>query len=201
MSEASTAGQPDTKTRKGLMWIVGGLGALLIAALLIVKIWFMATVFMPIDEASVAAAAVASEPLDPQEQVIRDMVTPVVPGTPVMPTASPVLNPADYSKELSRFIPIEVGMDRYLATDELLLHYNSDMDSETQEVRAKVSSTEQTIDDATVFVIRRSGLADDSVAAQETFALFEDGVLVDFGSRNQCRRGAKANQWTNTLCL
>lgn len=190
----------ETKARKGLIWVIGGLGALLIAGMLIVKIWFAATVFAPIDEAAIAAAAAPAEPLDLQEQVIRDMVTPVAPGTPVMPAASLALDPADYSKDLARFIPIEVGMDRYLAQDELLLHYNTQMDAEPGDRRAKVSSNEQMIDGATLYVIRRSGMADDSVAAEETFALFDGDVLVDFGSRIQCRRGDAPNQWTTNLC-
>lgn len=190
----------ETKARKGLIWIIGGLGALLIAAMLIVKIWFAASVFAPIDEAAIAAAAAPAEPLDPEEQVIRDMVTPAAPGTPVMPVASLALDPADYSKDLARFIPIEVGMDRYLAQDELLLHYNTQMDAEPGDQRAKVSSNEQMIDGATLYVIRRSGMADDSVAAEETFALFDGDVLVDFGSRIQCRRGDAPNQWTTNLC-
>jgi hypothetical protein len=195
----------ESRTRKSLIWIIGGLGALLIAGMLIVKIWFAASVFAPIDEATLAAntppsATASIEPLDPQELVVREMVTPVAPGTPVMPTASLALDPADYSKERARFIPIEVGMDRYLAKDELLLHYNSEPFSENPEARAKVSSTEQMIDGGTLFVIRRSGMADDSLAAEETFALFDDSVLVDFGSRFQCRRGETPNQWTTTLC-
>jgi hypothetical protein len=189
--------QTDTKARKGLIWIIGGVGAALIAAMLIVKIWFAATVFMPIDEAAVAAPA---EPLDPEEQIVREMVTPVALGTPVMPTATPTLDPSDYSRDLARFIPVEIGMDRYLAKDELLLHYNSEPISENLEARAKVSSNEQMIDGATLFVIRRSGMADDSISAEETFALFDGDVLADFGSRIQCRRGDAPNQWTTELC-
>lgn len=192
--------QPDTKTRKGLIWIIGAVGAVLIAGMVIVKIWFTATVFMPIDEELLTAATELSEPLDSEELVVRDMVTPVTPGTPVMPTATPALDPSDYSRDLARFIPIEIGMDRYLARDELLLHYNSEPISENPKARAKVSSNEQIIDGATLFVIRRSGMADDSVAAEETFALFDGDVLVDFGSRLQCRRGDTPNQWTTELC-
>lgn len=187
----------DTTARKGLIWIVGGLGALLIGALIVVKIWFAASVFAPIDMATVADTAV---PLDPEEQVVRNMVAPAVPGTPVMPDATVALDPSDYSRDLTRFIPIEIGMDRYLAKDELLLHYNSEPITETLEARAKVSSNEQMIDGATLYVIRRSGMADDSVAAEETFALFDDGVLVDFGTRIQCYRGDTPNQWTTNLC-
>lgn len=191
-----SAVQPESQTRKGLICIVGGLGALLIGALLIVKIWFAASVFAPIDEAAMAQNA----PLDPEERIVREMVSPVVPGTPVMPNVTATLDPSDYTRDLMRAIPIEVGMDRYLAKDELLLHYNSQIDDNPAEARAKVSSNEQMIDGATLFVIRRSGMADDSVAAEETFALFDSGVLVDFGSRIQCRRGDTPNQWTTTLC-
>ena len=112
-----------------------------------------------------------------------------------MPSAIEGLNPSDYSRDLARFIPIEVGMDQFLVKDELLLHYNSDPQS-----GAKVSSAERLLDGATLFVIRRSGLADDAIAAEETYALFDEGILADFGSRQQCRRGDNPNQWTTELC-
>jgi len=184
----------ESKTRKSLIWIIGGVGAAVIAAMIIVKIWFAATVFMPIEE-----EVVVTEPLDPEEQIVRDMVEPVVPGTPVMPTASEMLDPSDYSRDLARFIPIEIGMDRYLAKDELLLYYNSQMGAEGA-MRTKVSSNERMLDGGTLYVIRRSGMADDSLAAEETYALFDADTLVDFGSRIQCRRGDNANEWTTTLC-
>lgn len=189
-----------SSARKSLVWIVGGLGAALIAALIVIKIWFTASVFAPIDDAPAAVGAVdatLNPVLDAESQVVRDMVTPFVPGTPVMPDADKALDPMDYSRELARFIPIELGMDRYLVTDELLLYFNSQNEGAE---RAKVSSNERTIDGATLFVIRRSGLPDDSIAAEETFALFDNGVLVDFGSRQQCYRGETPNEWTTELC-
>jgi len=185
----------ESRQRKSLVWIIGVVGIGVIAAMIIVKIWFAATVFMPSDASSPSLVAEATEPLDPEEQIIRDMVAPVVPGTPVMPAGLPALNPDDYSRELARFIPIELGMARYTAKDELLLYYNSDAGS-----GSKVSSTERTVDGDMMFVIRRSGLKDDSLAAEETFARFKDDLLVDFGSRIQCRRGDKANEWTTDLC-
>lgn len=181
----------ESRKRKSLIWIIGVAGIGVIAAMIIVKIWFAATVFMPSD----TAVAEVTELLDPEEQIVRDMVAPVVPGTPVMPAGLPALNPDDYSREMARFVPIEVGMARYTAKDELLLYYNSDAGS-----GSKVSSTERTVNGDMIFVIRRSGLKDDSLAAEETFARFTDDVLVDFGSRIQCRRGDKANEWTTDLC-
>lgn len=180
-----------SSTRKRLIWLVAALGGALILGMIAIKVWFTATVFMPLEE----PVAAAEEPLDATEQVARNMVTPAAPGTPVMPSADFTLNPSDYSAELARFIPIAVGMDRYAATDELLLHYNSDPES-----GSKVSSSERTVDGATLFIIRRSGLKDESLAAEETFALFEQDQLVAFGSRQQCRRGDTPNIWTTELC-
>lgn len=134
-------------------------------------------------------------PLDAQEQIARDMVTSDVRGTPVMPSGLGSLDPNDYSRELARFIPIELGMDRYAAIDELRLYYNSEAGT-----TSKVSSTEQSVNDDILVVFRRSGLADDSVAAEETYARFKADKLVDFGSRIQCYRGQTANQWTINLC-
>ncbi|MEM7730382.1 MAG: hypothetical protein AAF311_14120 [Pseudomonadota bacterium] len=190
--------------RRRLVWLIGGLGAALIAAMVVIKIWFTASVFSPIDPDLMAAAgapqmSMEEEPLDEQERIARDMVTPVVPGTPVMPVADTRLDPSDYSRYLARAIPIEVGMDRYLAKDELLLYYNR-APEEAGARRAKVSSSERSVDGATLFVIRSSGLADDSIAAHETYALFDSGSVVDFGSRQQCRRGDTPNIWTTELC-
>lgn len=138
---------------------------------------------------------VASEPLDARGQVARDMVTPDAPGTPVMPSGLAALDPADYSRDLARFIPIEIGMDRFAVIDELRLYYNDGAD-----VASKISSAEQRVNDDVVILFRRSGLPDDSVAAEETFARFSEEKLVDFGSRIQCYRGPRANAWTTELC-
>ncbi|WP_298912067.1 hypothetical protein [uncultured Algimonas sp.] len=183
-----------TVARKRLVWIIAALGAVLIGGMLILKIWFAASVFMPLDDTAVAQTA-PDEPLDAEEQQVRDMVTPVSPGTPVMPVADAALDPDDYSRELAAPVPIAMGMDRYAAVDALLLYYNAEPES-----GAKVSSSERTVDGATLFVIRRSGLADDALSAEETFALFDDGALVDFGSRVQCRRGDTPDTWTTELC-
>ena len=180
-----------SSTRKRLIWLVAALGGALILGMIAVKVWFAATVFAPLDE----PLAEVQEPLDATEQVARTMVTPTTPGTPVMPTADFTLNPSDYSIDLASLIPIEVGMDRYAATDELLLYYNASADN-----ASKVSSSERQVDGATLFVIRRSGLEDDSIAAEETYALFEQDLLVAFGSRQQCRRGETPNIWTTELC-
>jgi hypothetical protein len=183
----------DAATRKRLIWIIGGLGGALILGMLMIKVWFAATIFMPSEN---VAAVEALEPLDAREQIARNMVTPVAPGTPVMPDTAQAVNPSDYSRELATPISLEEGMDRYLAVDNLLLYYNAEPES-----GAKVSSSERMIDGATLFVIRRSGLADDAIAAQETFAFFDNDSLIDFGSRHQCRRGDMANQWTTELCV
>ncbi|MGB6231234.1 MAG: hypothetical protein WBF53_14025 [Litorimonas sp.] len=188
----------QSSTRRTLIRTVAVIGVLLIGGMLAMKAYLAKTVFFPPETAATeppATVAATEAELDARERMARDMVTSTVSGTPVMPDAGFALDPSDYSRDLARFIPIDVGMERYLATDELLLYYNREPES-----GAKVSSSERMIDGATLFVIRRSGLADDSLAAEETFALFDAGQLVDFGSRLQCRRGANANQWTTELC-
>lgn len=187
-----------SSTRRKLVWIVAIVGVGIIGFMIAMKIWLTATVFFSNPE-DMPAAAAQDEPLDAQEQVVRNMVSPMTPGTPVMPDGELAINPSDYSRDLARFIPIDIGMDRYSATDELLLYYNQSPDEEGAE-RAAVSSSERMINGATLFVIRRSGLADDSIAAEETFALFDADKLVEFGSRLQCRRGNTRNQWTTELC-
>lgn len=146
--------------------------------------------------AEVSTKTVATdETLSAREQIARDMVTPQTPGTPVMPSGLARIDSEDYSKELARFIPIELGMDRYAVIDELRLYYGADAS-----VSSRISSTEQQVDDDLIVMFRRSGLEDDSVAAEETFARFTDDMLIDFGSRIQCYRGENANEWTTDLC-
>ncbi|MGB6318644.1 MAG: hypothetical protein WBG08_08385 [Litorimonas sp.] len=184
-----------------MVWLIALLGGGLILGMLAIKVWFTASVFSPIDPALVeayeASARQMDEPLDAREQMALDMVTPAAPGTPVMPDANVAFDPSAYSETLAVGPALETGMDRYAATDALLLHYNDQAEGET---RAKVSSSERRVDGATLFVIRRSGLADDSIAAEETYALFDAETLVAFGSRQQCRRGDTPNSWTTELC-
>ena len=182
---------PESRSRKRLIWIIGVVGLGVIAAMITVKIWFAETDFMPSD----TAVTEVMEPLDPEEQIVRDMVAPVVPETSVMPTRFPALNPGDYSREMACFVPIEVGMSRYAVKDELLLYYNSEARS-----GSKISATECNVHVDVIFVIHRSGLKDASLAAEEPFARFADDALVDFGTRIQCRRGDTAKDWTTELC-
>ena len=181
----------ESRNRKSLVWIIGVVGLGVIAAMIAVKIWFAATDFMPSD----TAVTEIMEPLDTEEQIVSDMVAPVVPGTLVMPTRFPALNPGDYSREMACFVPIEVGMSRYAVKDELLLYYNSEARS-----GSKVSATECNVYGDVIFVIHRSGLKDASLAAEEPFARFVDDALVDFGTRIQYRRGDTAKDWTTDLC-
>lgn len=189
-------------TRKNLIRIIAIVGIGVIGFMVAMKIWIASTVFLGDAEPAptpVAAVPMPVEPLDAREQIARNMVSPAIPGTPVMPEADLTLDPSDYSRDLARFIPIERGMDRYAAKDALLLYYIAEPEGEGAQ-RPKVSSTERIVDGATLFVIRRSGLADDSIAAEETYALFDANRLVEYGSRQQCRRGDTPNQWTTELC-
>ena len=119
----------------------------------------------------------------------------MAPGAAVMPDDLAALDPSQYSEELARFIPVERGMDRYAAKDEFLVYYNAEPGPQT-----RVSMTEKMLDGATIFVIRRTGMQDDSVSAEESYAVFDAGVLAAYGSRVKCRRGASPDVWVTEVC-
>ncbi len=116
-------------------------------------------------------------------------------GAAIMPDDLTHIDPSDYSVELAKFIPVEVGMDGFAAKDEFLVYYNSELGP-----TSRVSMTEKTVDGATVFLIRRLGLQDDSVSGEESYAVFDAGKLAAYGTRIQCARGAEAGNWTTELC-
>ncbi len=116
-------------------------------------------------------------------------------GAAIMPDDLLSLDPSDYSVDLARFIPVETGMEQFAAKDEFLVYYNTDAGPMT-----RVSMTEKMVNGATIFVIRRTGLADDSVSAEESYALFDAGVLAAYGTRVKCLRGDAPDVWTTDLC-
>ena len=144
------------------------------------------------------AAPAASDAPAPPTTVSRDAATGqsmMAPGAAVMPDDVAQLDPSQYSADLARFIPVERGMEQFAAKDEFLVYYNTDAGPLT-----RVSMTEKIVDGATIFVIRRIGLPDDSVSAQESYAVFDAGVLAAYGTRQKCYRGADPDAWTVELC-
>jgi hypothetical protein len=116
-------------------------------------------------------------------------------GAAMMPDDLTSLDPSDYSIDLARFIPVERGMEQFAAKDEFLVYYNDNAGPQT-----RVSMTEKMVDGATIFVIRRTGLPDDSVAAEESYALFDAGKLAAYGTRIKCARGSHTTNWTTEIC-
>ena len=150
------------------------------------------------DAATADDDARATPDVPPVPAASRDAATGeamIAPGAAVMPDDLAALDPSQYSRDLARFIPVEIGMDQFAAKDEFLVYYNADPGPQT-----RVSMTEKLLNGATVFVIRRSGLPDDSVSAEESYALFDGGVLAAYGSRVKCYRGADPDVWTVELC-
>ena len=150
------------------------------------------------------AATTASEPVQavpavpPVVSASRDAVagdSMMAPGMAVLPDDLLGLDPSDYTVRLAERIPVSIGMDRFAAKDEFLVYYNQGVGPST-----RVSMTEKSVDGATLFVIRRTGLQDDSVSAEESFAVFDAGVLAAYGSRVKCARGATPDAWVTELC-
>lgn len=119
----------------------------------------------------------------------------MAPGAAILPDDLLSLDPSQYSVELARGIPVEAGMEQFAAKDEFLVYYNVDNGPQT-----RVSMTEKLVDGATVFLIRRNNVADDSVSDEESYAVFDAGVLAAYGTRIKCYRASNPDAWTTDLC-
>ena len=141
------------------------------------------------------ACAEAATPVPPTSRDALAGESMIAPGAAILPDDVVALDPSAYSTALASRIPVEIGMEQFTAKDEFLVYYNDGLGP-----TARVSMTERTVNGATVFVIRRLGLSDDSVSGEESFALFDAGALQAYGTRIQCARGESAGAWTTALC-
>ena len=145
------------------------------------------------DDRERAAPDVLSVPTASRDAVAGESM--MAPGAAVLPDDLLALDPSDYTVRLAERIPVKLGMDRFAAKDEFLVYYNTGVGPSV-----RVSMTEKLVEGATLFVIRRTGLRDDSVSAEESFAVFDAGVLAAYGSRVKCARGADPDAWVTELC-
>ena len=149
-------------------------------------------------ESTTAPAPPPAPDAPPVPAVSRDALageSMIAPGAAILPDDVVALDPSAYSLDLASRIPVEIGMEQFAAKDEFLVYYNDGLGP-----TARVSMTERTVNGATVFVIRRLGLSDDSVSGEESFALFDAGALQAYGTRIRCVRGGEAGAWTTEVC-
>ncbi|WP_427450710.1 hypothetical protein [Litorimonas sp. WD9-15] len=150
----------------------------------------------------------------------QDLEAPTAPTTPVASTerAQPATPPSPtlpesnledvdfsaYSTDLARFVGFELGETRLETIDKIRLYYAP----ETGSTIITTASQTYERDDGSVFLFSRTGLPDDSVQAEEVYAIFSgpggadkfNQTLAAYGMRIKCYRGENTTEWQTDLC-
>lgn len=145
--------------------------------------------------------AVTLPPTPPQISV--EVAPPETPAT--LPAA--LLEDIDfgsYSTELASAFGLTMGETRLDSIDKIRLYFAPEPG--TNMVNMTSSTFER--DDGSVMLFARNNLPDDSVFAQEIYAVFSgpgdankfNQKLAAYGLRLKCRRGENAMEWTTKLC-
>jgi len=111
---------------------------------------------------------------------------------------------ASYAEHLASPIDLELGDSRLDAIDKIRLYFAPEPGTNL----VNLTSSTFELDDGSVMLFARNDLPDDSVFAEEVYAVFSGsgGVnkfnqeLAAFGLRVKCRRGDNAMEWTTELC-
>ena len=107
---------------------------------------------------------------------------------------------SQYSRDLASFTDLTIGQSRIEAINVLRMLFASNEGAKT----IKTSSSEFEVVGGSVMLLSASGLADDSVHAQEFYLFFEgEGAaqtLATYGLRVQCARGGKITNWQKEPC-
>lgn len=140
----------------------------------------------------------------PETPVVSDAVQP-----PVAPKTLPAGSLEDidfsaYSQDLAVPVGLRMGENRLDAIDKIRLYFAPEPG--TNMVNMTSSTFER--DDGSVMLFARNNLPDDSVFAQEIYAVFSgpgdadkfNQSLAAYGLRLKCRRGDNAMEWTTDLC-
>ena len=130
------------------------------------------------------------------------------PSIPLAPPKSLTLEDIDfnaYSKELAKFTGLKEGQSRGEAVDNVRLYFAPEQGSQI------ISTSQSTFerDDGAVLLFSASGLAGDSVKAEEIYLIVSGEVgsqtLAAFGSRIKCHRnpnggGGNTTEWQAKPC-
>ena len=109
-----------------------------------------------------------------------------------------------YSQALAGHLGLTPGETRLDAIDKIRLYFAPEPGTNM----VNLTSNTFELDDGSVMIFARNDLPDDSVFAEEVFAVFSgpggadkfNQTLAAFGLRMKCRRGDNAMEWTKELC-
>jgi len=133
-------------------------------------------------------------------------------STDVQPPAAPNMQGAkvddidfnSYSQDLANHLGLDLGETRLDAIDKIRLYFSPEPGTNL----VNLTSSTFELDDGSVMLFARNDLPDDSVFAEEIYAIFSgpgeankfNQTLAAFGLRVKCRRGENAMEWTTELC-
>ena len=109
-----------------------------------------------------------------------------------------------YSKNLANRVGLVDGETRLDSIDKIRLYFAPEPGTNM----VNLTSSTFELDDGSVMLFARNNLPDDSVFAEEIYAVFSgpgeankfNQLLAAYGLRIKCRRGDNAMQWTTKLC-
>jgi len=122
---------------------------------------------------------------------------PSVPDPADVPDRIQDIDFTSYSRDMARFIGLEVSENKGSAKDKIQSYFQPEKGAEGN---AEYNFVELGGVGATVMIASATGLADDSLKAQELFAVFKDDTLVDYGMKIKCWRGETPDLWQTTPC-
>ena len=157
----------------------------------------------PATPEGVVPSPVTSAPVAPTPPITAPAVQP--PATPTLPAGKiEDIDFGSYTEELAGHIGLELGESRLDAIDKIRLYFAPEPG--TSIINLTSSTFER--DDGSVMLFAWNDMPDDSVFAEEIYAVFSgpggankfNQSLAAFGLRMKCRRGENAMQWTTEIC-
>lgn len=150
-----------------------------------------------------------------------DVPTPPTPPGDVMapaaPSAGEIMRISDidftsYSRDIAKFVGLELGEDFLVSKSKMETYFvpgkgtsENAVANERREGPAEAAFSTFGAEGGTVIVADRFNMADDSVKAEQMYAISKkkaDGseMLVDFGMKLKCWRGEDPDAWGTDLC-
>lgn len=130
---------------------------------------------------------------------------PTPPATPKLPAGTvDDIDFTAYSKELAQSVALIDGESRLDAIDKIRLYFAPEPGTNM----VNLTSSTFEMDDGSVMLFARNNLPDDSVFAEEVYAVFSgpgetkkfNQTLAAYGLRIKCRRGDNKMEWTTVRC-
>jgi hypothetical protein len=166
----------------------------------------MRNVFLTLASGFILLGCQASETTPPPTEAPAMPAAPKSPETRAMLPAGKVdeIDFKSYSKELANRIGLIEGETRLDAIDKIRLYFAPEPGTNM----VNLTSSTFELDDGSVMLFARNNLPDDSVFAEEVYAVFSGPgeakkfkqSLAAYGLRIKCRRGDNAMEWTTELC-